>query len=82
LTDDQRRRLAVKGHFLGGRHLAAVAGIATPDTILRWYRRFVATKYDGSKARRPGPATSVRICKSIIDAICVVAVRVDCRDKR
>jgi putative transposase len=26
----------------------------TPDTILRWYRRLVATKYDGSKTRRPG----------------------------
>jgi hypothetical protein len=30
LTDDQRRRLAVKGHLLGRRHLAAVAGIVTP----------------------------------------------------
>ena len=26
----------------------------TPDTILRWYRRLVAKKYDGSKTRRPG----------------------------
>jgi len=47
LTDDQRRRLAVKGHVLGRRHLAAVAGIVTPDTILRWYGRLVAHKYDG-----------------------------------
>jgi hypothetical protein len=54
LTDDQRRRLAVKGRVLGRRHLAAIAGIVTPDTILRWYRRLVATKYDGSKTRRPG----------------------------
>ena len=58
LTDDQRRRLAVKGHVLGRRQLAAVAGIVTPDTILRWYRRLVAQKYDGYKTRRPGrPAT-------------------------
>src|SRR4029434_2392681 len=58
LTDDQRRRLAVKGHVLGHRHLAAVAGIVTPDTILRWYRRLVAKKYDGSQNRRPGrPST-------------------------
>ena len=35
LTDDQRRRLAVKVHVVGRRHLAAVAGIVTPDTILR-----------------------------------------------
>jgi transposase InsO family protein len=58
LTDDQRRRLAVKGHVLGRRHLAAVAGIVTPDTILRWYRRLVAHKYDGSKSRRPGRPTT------------------------
>src|SRR5215813_899402 len=58
LTDDQRRRLAVKGKVLGRRHLAAIAGIVTPDTILRWYRRLVATKYDGSKTRRPGRRTT------------------------
>ena len=52
LTDDERRRLAVKGQVLGRRRLAAVAGIVTPDTILRWYRRLVAKKYDGSKVRR------------------------------
>src|SRR5499427_3909213 len=58
LTDDQRRRLAVKGKVLGRRRLAAVAGIVTPDTILRWYRRLVAQKYDSSKARRSGrPST-------------------------
>jgi hypothetical protein len=46
LTDDQRRRLAVKGSVLGRRRLADVSGIVTPDTILRWYRRLVAQKYD------------------------------------
>jgi putative transposase len=54
LTDDQRRRLAVKGKVLGRRRLADIAGIVTPDTIPRWYRRLVATKYDSSKTRRPG----------------------------
>jgi hypothetical protein len=54
LTDDQRRRLAVKGKVLGRRRLADVAGIVTPDTILRWYRKLVATKHDGSRQRRPG----------------------------
>src|SRR5262245_58381862 len=53
LTDDQRRRLAVKGHVLRRRPLTAVAGIVTPDMILRWYRKLVAQKYDGRK-RRPG----------------------------
>jgi transposase InsO family protein len=58
LTDDHRRRLAVKGQVLGRRHLAAVAGIVTPDTILRWYRQLVAKKYDGGKTRRPGRPTT------------------------
>jgi hypothetical protein len=57
LTDAQRRRLAVKGRVLGRRHVAAVAGIVTPDTILRWYRKLVAQKY-GSKTRRPGRPTT------------------------
>ena len=58
LIDNQRRRLAVKGQVLGRRRLAAVAGIVTPDTILRWYRRLVAKKYDGSKRRPPGRPTT------------------------
>jgi transposase InsO family protein len=67
LTDDQRRRLAVKGKVLGRRRLAAVAGLVTPDTILRWYRRLVATKYDGSNVRRPGrPSTKLDIAALVV----------------
>ena len=67
LTDDQRRRLAVKGKILGRRRLAAVAGIVTPDTILRWCRTLVAKKYDGSKTRRPGrPNTTPDIASLIV----------------
>jgi hypothetical protein len=67
LTDDQRRRLTVKGRLLGRRHLAAVAGIVTPDTILRWYRRLVAQKYDGSKTRRLGrPRTAQDIAALVV----------------
>lgn len=67
LTDDQRRRLAVKGKVLGRRRLAAVAGIVTPDTILRWYRRLVAKKYDGSAKRRPGrPCTTPDIAALVV----------------
>ena len=44
LTDDQRRRLAAKGKLLGRKLLAQVATIVTPDTILGWYRRLIATK--------------------------------------
>ena len=67
LTDDQRRRLAVKGKLLGRKVLNKVAGIVTPETILRWYRRLVAKKYDGSKKRRPGrPATDKDIAALLV----------------
>jgi hypothetical protein len=66
LTDDQRRRLAVKGKMLGRRRLADVAGIVTPDTILLWYRNLVAQKYDGSNRRRPGrPCTKPDIAAGL-----------------
>jgi hypothetical protein len=56
-TDDQRRRLAVKGRVVGRRRLGEFAGLVTPDTILRWYRELIARKYDGSARRRPGRPT-------------------------
>jgi putative transposase len=67
LTDDQRRRLARKGQILGRRRLAAVTGIVTPDTILRWYRTLVAKKYDGSQTRRLGrPTTKPDIASLVV----------------
>ena len=48
LNDDQRRRLAVKGKFLGRKLLQEIGTIFTPDTILRWHRQLVARKWDDS----------------------------------
>jgi len=53
LTDTERRRLAALVHPLGRQRLKAVATLATPDTLMRWYKRLVAQKFDGSKKRRP-----------------------------
>jgi len=53
-TDEQRRRLAAKGKLLGRRLLQEHAAVVTPDTILRWYRKLIALKYDGSERRGPG----------------------------
>ena len=54
LTDNQRRRLAVLGKALGHKVLSEICSIVTPDTIMRWHRKLIASKYDGSKARNPG----------------------------
>src|SRR3990172_2034985 len=53
-TDEQRRRLAVKARVLGRRALDGIAGLVTPDTILRWYRELIAAKYDGAARRGAG----------------------------
>jgi putative transposase len=50
-TDAERRLLAQKGKPLGRKLLAEMASLATPETILRWYREQVAAKYDGSRTR-------------------------------
>ena len=55
LSDGERATLGEIGHRLGRKALADIATVAKPDTILGWYRRLVAAKFDGSKQRRyPG----------------------------
>jgi putative transposase len=67
LNDDQRRKLAVKVNALGRKGLEEIAGIVTPDTILRWYRKLVGRKYGGSKNRRPGrPPTPKEIAELVV----------------
>lgn len=67
LSDSQRRRLAVKGRVLGRKALSEIAGIVTPDTILRWYRRLVASKYDGSSKRGVGrPRVAVDLAGLVV----------------
>jgi putative transposase len=51
LTDDERRRLAVRGHRVGRRGLRQVATIVTPDTILRWHRQLIARKWTYARRR-------------------------------
>src|ERR1700680_4694537 len=52
LSDAERAKLGEIGHRLGRKALGEVAIAALPDTILSWYRRLVARKFDGSRARR------------------------------
>ena len=51
LSDPQRSTLAEIGKRLGRKALAEVARVAKPDTILEWYRKLIAQKFDGSKHR-------------------------------
>jgi hypothetical protein len=61
LSNPERITLAEIGKRMGRKALRDVACVARPDTILGWYRRLVAQKFDGSKQRQyPGrpPVTS------------------------
>src|SRR5882757_4912252 len=54
ILKSDRATLGEIGHRLGRKVLAEVATVAQPDTILAWYRKLVARKFDGSQARQ-GP---------------------------
>ena len=58
LSDPERATLAEIGRRVGRKALRKLACVAKPDTILTWYRRLVAKKFDGSKHRQyPGRPT-------------------------
>src|SRR3979490_2450234 len=63
LGDPERATLAEIAKRLGRKALREVAWVAKPDTILAWYRRLIAQKFDGSKHRQyPGrPPVSAEI---------------------
>ena len=61
-TDAQRRRLALAATRLGRKALLRMDTLVTPDTLLRWYRRLVAKKYDSSGCGRSRPRTSWSSC--------------------
>jgi len=68
LSDEQRSTLAEIGKRLGRKVLSQVACVAKPDTILAWYRRLIAQKFDGSKYRSyPGrPPVKSEIVELIV----------------
>src|ERR687887_1687174 len=67
LSDGERKTLAKIGKKLGKQALAEVATIVTPDTILAWYRKLVAKKFDGSQQRQsPGRPTINRELEALI----------------
>src|ERR1700704_2948663 len=48
LSDPERSTLAEIGKRLGRKALRKVTCVAKPDTILGWYRKLIARKFDAS----------------------------------
>jgi hypothetical protein len=55
-TDAERRRLARKAYALGRKVLKELETLVTPDTLMRWHRQLLASKWNYSHRRGPGPA--------------------------
>jgi hypothetical protein len=68
LNNYQRIRLAAKAEQLTRRLLEETTVLSTPETVLCWYRKLIAQKYDGSKnCKNPGrPKTSQEIIDLVI----------------
>src|SRR5215472_15130664 len=68
LSDPERCTLAEIGKRLGRKALAKVACVAKPDTILAWYQRLIARKFDGSQSRRQlgRPRVSAEVTELVI----------------
>src|SRR5262249_48472190 len=63
LSDAERSTLAEIAKRLGRKALKDIARVAQPDTLVAWYRRLVAQKFDGSRNRAyPGrPRVSLEV---------------------
>jgi putative transposase len=49
LSEGEKATLAEIAHRLGREALENLAATVNPDTILGWYRKSIANKFDGSK---------------------------------
>jgi hypothetical protein len=65
-TDAQRRKLATAAKKLGRKALSKLDTLVTPDTLLRWYRRLVAQKYDGTGRRGPKPRRTADVVELVL----------------
>ena len=52
LSDGEKVTLAEIAHRLGRMALEDVAATAKPNTILGWYRKLIANKFNGSRFRK------------------------------
>jgi hypothetical protein len=70
-TDVERRRLARKAQVLGRKVLNELETLVTPDTLLRWYRELVASKWIYSHRRGPGRP---RVTKTFVELVLQMAL--------
>src|SRR5260370_1913030 len=53
LSEGEKATLAEIAQRLGRKALEELAAVAKPDTLLAWYRKLIANKFDGSRIRQP-----------------------------
>ena len=68
LNDEQRRKLAELARPIIKHGFRDVISIFSPDTLMKWYRRLSAKKFDSSNVpRKPGrPATPGWVCRQVL----------------
>jgi hypothetical protein len=52
LSDAEKATLAEIAHRLGRKALDELAAAARPETLMAWYRKLIAKKFDGSMYRK------------------------------
>ena len=52
LSEGEKASLAEIAQRLGRKALEELAAVAKPDTLLAWYRKLIANKFDGSRIRQ------------------------------
>ena len=69
-TDAECRQLGRKAYALGRKVLHELETLVTPDTLLRWHRELLASKWNYNHRRGPGRP---RVMKTIVDLILRIA---------
>ncbi|MPZ46443.1 MAG: transposase [Betaproteobacteria bacterium] len=65
-SESERAMLARKANAVGRKALLELDTIVTPDTLMRWHRRFVAQKWNFGKRRGPGRPGIMREISDLI----------------
>ncbi len=65
-SDEERRNLAVKGRVLGRKLLYELACIVSPETILAWHRRLIASKWTYRRRAEGRPPLGIDVRALIV----------------